>query len=151
MFCLSITVIWCCNCTVYFGTYFQIFISIIVVSSLSLTHVPGLTKNAMTVSERNVPCRPFTRMLDVPQSQFKPRSEETVSFTRCQTPDILARNRSVSRNVLAHDTWTCACNNFEMKISKWCCRMWHAVIYHFCIIFKLRRQRLFFTVTYLYR
>ena len=42
-------------------------------------------------------------------------------------------------------------NNRGMKISKCCCRMWHTVIYHFCIIFKLCRQRLFFTVTYLYR
>lgn len=123
-------------------------ISIIVVSSV--THAPELTKIAMPVSEQKMSCHPFTRRLDAPQSQFKPRSEDTVSFTRCRSPKHTARNLSVSRNVLAHDTWTCAYNNFEMKMSEWCCRMWRTVIYHFCIIFVLCR-RPFFTVTYLYR
>ena len=84
----SVTVIWCCNCTVYFGSCFQIYTSIIVPSSLSLTYAPGLTKNAMPVSELKISCRPFTRRLDAPQSQFKPRWEKTVPFTRCQTPGI---------------------------------------------------------------
>ena len=84
----SIAVILRCNCTVYFGSCFQIFTGIIVLSSLSLTDAPGFTKNAMPVSELKMSCRPFTRGLDAPQSQFKPRSENTVSFTRCQTPGI---------------------------------------------------------------
>ena len=88
VFAFCVNVIWCCNCTVYFGSYLQIFTCIIVLSSLSLTRAPGLTNNAMPVSELKMSFRPFTRRLDVPQNQFTPRSEETLSFTICQIPGI---------------------------------------------------------------
>jgi len=119
----SITVIRRCNCIVYFGSCFQIFTSIIVLSFLSLTDAPGLTKNAMPVSELKMLCRPFTMGLDAPQSQFKPRSENTVSFTRCQTPGIqhvIGQFPEMSWRMTHEHVHN---NNLEMKISKWCCRM----------------------------